>query len=136
MNHERDELIKTMVRTFLEKSERQAYSDHRIDLDAMAAVLDLCIEELLRDPNAVEFDRAIENTAYDAEPTYRPSGRLHPFALIRAILYLRRARYAPPKPKTAQEKIEAILDAHFLGSGTNSEIAAEIISELKQTEQR
>lgn len=103
--NERDELIETMVRTFLEKSERQAYSDHRIDLDAMAAVLRVCVEDMLGEPSDSETE-----DVFRVKLGFGTAGKVNVDFIYGARLVIadRRARYAPPKPKTPEERVQVV----------------------------
>lgn len=142
--NERDELLKTMVRTFLEKSGRQAYSHHRIDLDAMAAALDMCVEELLSPVS--ENDKSGIHALAVGQGWCLTAGLSSAFITSRsirdtdAVLALRRAIYAPPKPKTQEEALRENLYAILAGTGSDAELYVrnimEIIAELKQTEKR
>ena len=91
----RDELVWKMVKEF-ERRCTANYSQGN-PVDSMSAVLRVCVEELLRQPSTIEFDRAIDNAESELDVKYHSNGSLHKYAMARAIFDHRRARYSPPK---------------------------------------
>ena len=110
-----DELVEKMLEAQFAKDypnwRKESSEEVKRFRENMSAVLCVCVEELLGDGRG--------------DPTE-----------VEIVLENRRARNSPPKPKTAQEKIEAILDATFIGPGTNSIVAAKIVAELNLKEQK
>jgi hypothetical protein len=91
--------------------------------------LSVAIDELLGQPNALEFDAAINATMREMDAKYHPDGSLHQYAMCKILLAARRAKLE--RVKTPAEKVTEIIARH--GFGEHPDIANEIIQQLKDS---
>ena len=85
--------------------------------EAAAAVLRVCVEELLGDMRTASDEWALIAVWVPERSIYMSS-----WADVNLLLKNRRARYSPPKPKTLEEMIETAVDELFRnGAGQEAE---------------